>query len=116
MKSLLRGTMFSVLIALGTTAYAQEPGQSTPPPQQRDDAQNVSLVGCLTKGTPANQYLITDQKSGEKVAFAASARLDKFVNQTVKLTGKVVARQGEKVFQPESVEPVSSSCEGTQKQ
>jgi hypothetical protein len=63
------------------------------------------------KGTAASQYMVTDQKTGEKVPFAGPAQLDKYVNQTVKLTGTIVAQGQEKVFRPEAINQVAATCE-----
>jgi len=94
-------------LALGSLAYGQDPPQGTPP-QKSSDASKVTVTGCLTKGTSANEYVITDQKSGEKVPFAGPAQLEKYVNQTVKLTGTMAA-QGQ--FKPESINQVAATCE-----
>ena len=56
--------------------------------------------------------MVTDMKSDEKVPFAGpSAQLDKFVNQTVKLTATVSSQGQAKVFRPESIDQVSATCE-----
>jgi hypothetical protein len=124
MKKLFLPAIFSVLVGLGCVAYAQNPDQQAPPSQQQappsqqkqdDQAQKVSLVGCLTKGTGQGEYVIADQKSGEKVTFAAPDKIEKFLNQTVQLSGRVVNKGGDKVFQPESIASVSSTCESTPK-
>jgi hypothetical protein len=76
----------------------------------------VSFTGCLTKGTAADEYVILDQESGQKVAFIGSSKLEKYLNQTVRLTGKIVALPGgERAFQPETVDLVSPSCQATEK-
>ena len=98
-------------LALGNIAYGQDPSQS-PPPQKQSDAQKVSVTGCLAKGAAAGEYTITDQKTGEKVPFAASAeQLDKYLNQTVKLTGTVSGQGQGKIFRPESIDQVAATCE-----
>ncbi|HLK49340.1 MAG TPA: hypothetical protein VKT49_14460 [Bryobacteraceae bacterium] len=129
MKRVLR--VFTLLIlGVGIAAYAQQPGRSTPPDQggpsqqrtpraqpdepgaaQPGDVQKMSVTGCLSKGSQANQYVITDSSSHEKYSFPGPAQLDAYVNQTVKLTGSMQSDgNGEKVFRPESIAPVSSSC------
>jgi len=115
MKTALTCTIASLLLSVGTLGYAQQP-----PPQQeqrpRDEGGTpVTLKGCLTKGSQAQEYVVADEKSGEKLAFAGSAKLDSYVNQTVELSGKVVDRGGEKTFQPQSIKSVASSCNATQK-
>jgi hypothetical protein len=108
-------TLFASLI-LGAAAYAQEPG--APPSQQKEqnDAQKVSVTGCLAKGQGGSGYTVTDQKSGQQVAFNGPAQLDKYVNQTVRLTGTVESQGGEKVFKPTAITSVSPSCEAGGKQ
>jgi hypothetical protein len=123
-----------LVLGLGLATYAQQPGPGrrtpsqpdqtapgaapgrTPDAQQPDSpdggqGQRVSVTGCLAKGTQANQYVITDSSSHEKYSFPGPTQLDRYVNQTVKLTGSMEAGdKGEKVFRPESIAPVSSSC------
>lgn len=68
------------------------------------------MTGCLTKGSGATEYVITDDKSGEKVPFNGPAQLDKYVNQTVKLTGTMASQGADKVFRPQTINQVSPSC------
>jgi hypothetical protein len=75
----------------------------------------MTLKGCLTKGSQSQQYVVADERSGEKIAFAGSAKLDNYVNQTVEVSGKVVDRGGDKTFQPQSIKAIASSCNATQK-
>jgi hypothetical protein len=108
---------FSVVAGLGSTALAQNPGQRTPPAQppsaeqQGDQGESVTLVGCLAKGDTEDQYVITENKSGRKLAFGGPNQLQKYLNQTVQLTGTLMNNNGEKSFHPESLKPVSPSCE-----
>lgn len=123
--------MSLLVLGLGIATYAQQPGAGrsrqpdaqTPSQQQRTpdadrsapdaqpgDAQRVSVTGCLAKGSQANQYTITDSSSHEKYTFPGPAQLDAYVNQTVKLTGSMESKGSQKVFRPESIAPVSSSC------
>ena len=115
MKKLFLPLTFSVVIGLGSVALAQNPSQRTPPPQQQEEqgnGQSVTFVGCLAKSTTPDQYVITENKSGQKVTFGGPNQLEKYVNQTVQLTGTMMSKGGEKSFQPESLKPVSPSCEG----
>jgi uncharacterized protein YdeI (BOF family) len=120
--------------ALTSAAYAQNqnpgepptapPAQSQQSPQTRQAPQtspatpgeqsSVSITGCLTKGTAAGNYVITDQKSGEKYPFSGPAQLDKFVNQTVTLSGAMTTQGADKAFQPQRIAPVSTTCEKAQ--
>lgn len=115
MRTLFASALFTMFLCFGVAAYGQEPGQGTPSrqPKQREQsqAQKTSVTGCLAKGSEANQYTITDQQSHETVSFPGPAQLDKYVNQTVKLTGNMVDDgNGRKVFQPDSINAVSPSC------
>jgi hypothetical protein len=96
-------------LALGSVAYGQDPA-----PQKPSDAQKVSVTGCLVKGTEPNQYMITDQKTGEKLPVSGPSQLDKYVNQTVKLTGTLAAQGEDKVLKPQSINPVAATCEKAQ--
>jgi hypothetical protein len=114
---LLSTALFAAILTLGTTAYAQDQGQ-TPPSQQKQrepsDASKTSITGCLTKGTADGSYVITDQSSGEKTPFNGPAQIERYVNQTVKLTGTVSGQGAEKVFSPETITQVSASCSKAQ--
>lgn len=113
--------VFSIVLGLGVTLQAQQPKQSPPTPQQKGQgqadrdpgpaAQKVSITGCLAKASQDGQYTLTDQQSQQKVTFPAPPQLEKYVNQKVTLTGSMMTRDnGEKVFQPESVATVATSC------
>ena len=120
-------------LGLGLATYAQQPGPSRQaPPGQAPGAQSqprgaqpgppdadrsagqgerISVTGCLAKASQANQYTITDSSSHEKYTFPGPSQLDRYVNQTVKLTGSMESGDhGEKIFHPESLAPVSTSC------
>jgi hypothetical protein len=105
--------VFVGCLVLSAGAYAQDSGQTAPPAQgkQDSDSSKASVTGCLTKGTGANEYQVTDDKSGEKVPFTGPAQLDKYVNQTVKLTGAMATQGSDKVFKPQAISQVSPSCE-----
>jgi hypothetical protein len=96
-------------LTVGSFVYGQEPTQPTQP--KPSDAPKVSVTGCLTKAGGAGTYLLADQKSGEKVTFNGPTQLDQYLNQTVKLTGTVVAQGGDKQFKPESINQVAPTCE-----
>jgi hypothetical protein len=121
MKKFIHSAMFTVFIGMGIAAFAQNPNQRTPPSQQDQSEPNeqaggqpMTITGCLMKGDTPDQYAITDNKSGEKISFAAPDQLQKFLNQTVQLTGSVMNRGGQRTFQPQSVKAVSPSCETKQ--
>jgi hypothetical protein len=117
MRKALTCIIASFLLGVGTLGYAQQ----QPPARQeaqrpQDEGAPLTLRGCLTKGSQSQQYIVADERSGQKIAFAASSKLDSYVNQTVEISGRVVDRGGDKSFQPESVKSISSSCNATQKQ
>jgi hypothetical protein len=66
------------------------------------------------KGEKPEEFAITDNKSGEKVSFAAPEQLQRYVNQTVQLVGTVIDRGGARALLPESVKAISPSCERSQ--
>jgi hypothetical protein len=101
---------------VGTLGYAQQSPAQQESQRPQDEAAQLTLKGCLTKGSQSQQYVVADQRSGEKIAFAAPSKLDTYVNQTVEVSGRVVDRGGDKTFQPQSVKSISSSCNTTQKQ
>jgi hypothetical protein len=112
--------VLSLFLGLGIAAIAQDdPSQDRPRQQQQqpsDEGNKVSFTGCLTKDSQPEQYVVTDQSSGEKISFRGSDKLENYVNQTVRVSGKVVDRGGEKAFQPETLDVVSTSCGTPEKQ
>lgn len=124
MKKLSLSATLTVFLGLGIAALAQVPGRRTPPSQQNEQqpqsdpapqagGQSLTVTGCLMQGAGSGEYAITDTKSGEKFSFAAPDQLQKYLNQTVQLTGTVMSRGGDKAFRPESVKAISPSCERT---
>ncbi|SRR5579883_2540842 len=83
-------------------------------PSQQSAGSAVSITGCLTKGAADGAYVITDQKTGEKYPFSGPPQLDKFVNQTVTLSGGMTAQGSDKQFRPDRIAPVSTTCEKAQ--
>jgi hypothetical protein len=118
MRPLFVPAVLTLFLSLGMIAFGQVPNRGpnrgAPTPQSDQDAQGqsdqVSLTGCLAKGPQANQYEITDRESHAKVAFPGPNQLDQYLNQIVRLTGKVVDDNGKKTFQPDSISRVSNSC------
>jgi hypothetical protein len=115
--NLLDSVIVVACVAFASVVYAQEPNspQQRPAPpaaqSQQADPSSVSITGCLMKGTEAGSYSITDQKTGEKYPFNGPAQLDKYVNQTVTLSGAMTSQGSDKSFKPERIAPVSASCE-----
>jgi hypothetical protein len=104
----------------GAPSAQSEPGQQQSPqtpqtsPATPGEESSVSITGCLTKGTAGGNYVITDQKSGEKYPFSGPAQLDKFVNQTVTLSGAMATQGADKAFRPQRIAPVATTCEKAQ--
>lgn len=108
-----------VYLVLGGTLYSQNQSDGTTAPAQRSAqeesrAPQVTVTGCLTKGTGANEYVVLDQKSNEKVPFTGPAQLDSYVNQTVKMTGTMAGSGAQPVFKPVSVNRVAPDCQKPQ--
>ena len=95
-------------VLMGMAAFGHEPSQEKSQPQQQDSS--ITLQGCLTKGAEEQQYLLTNESSGRKLAFGGPSKLDEYLNQTVELKGRIVDRGGQSGFQAESVKTVTSSC------
>ena len=110
MREMIVSAVLAVALGSAISAYAQGQGQA-PQQGQQSEGQPVTVTGCLSKGAGENEFVITDQKSGDKLSFTASARIEKYVNQTVKLTGKMINQGGQKMFRPEGLDPVAATCE-----
>jgi hypothetical protein len=106
---LFSSTLLLAGLSLASIAYGQDP--QTAPAQSPSDTPKTSVTGCLTKGAAAGQYTITDQKTGDKTPIAGPEQLEKFLNQTVTLTGTMASQGQDKVFKPEAISPVSTTCE-----
>jgi hypothetical protein len=119
MKNVLGRISAALILSVGALSYAQDdPPARQPPAQQerqrsQDEGTPATLRGCLTKGSEAQEYVVADEKSGEKVSFGGSAKLDSYVNQTVELTGQIIERGGEKAFLPQAIKSVASTCKTT---
>jgi hypothetical protein len=98
------------IMSFGSAVAQQRP--ATPQHQPDDDAQAVTLSGCLTKGSSDGQFIITDSKSNQKISFNGSPRLATYVNHTVELTGRMTDQNGERTFQPTAIKSLASTCEG----
>lgn len=116
MKNVLPRLCATFLLSIGALSYAQDNPRAQQPPAERERQRNqdegtpATVRGCLTKGSQAQEYVVADERSGQKVSFAGSAKLDSYVNQTVEVTGQIVDRGGEKAFQPQSIKAVAASC------
>lgn len=116
MKSFFLTLVITVFV--GSAAYAQNPPGQPPPPTpapqaEPSDAQPMTITGCLTKGGAAGEYTITDNKSGERTTFMANDRIERFVNQTVQLTGSMTRKGADKAFRPSAVTTVAATCESS---
>jgi hypothetical protein len=120
MNSRLNSAIVVACAALASVVYAQEPNSAQQPPEppagqsQQAGPSSVSITGCLMKGSEAGSYSITDQKTGEKYPFNGPAQLDKYVNQTVTLSGAMTTQGSDKLFRPERIAPVSATCQKAQ--
>ena len=104
----MKSLFLSALMLAGTTMFAQTQQQPNDTGRQME-----TLTGCLTKSTTNGEYVLSDQKSGEKFTFRGPQRLDSYINHTVQMNGTMVNDQnGQKQFQPQSVKTVSDTCQG----
>ncbi|PWT92560.1 MAG: hypothetical protein C5B56_02090 [Proteobacteria bacterium] len=101
-------------LAFGSLAYGQTPPQGAPPSEKPSDTPKVTITGCLAKGSTDNQYTIADQKTGEKIPFTGPAQIEKYLNQTVQMIGTMANKGQEKVFTPESISPIATTCQKSQ--
>lgn len=113
MKNILRLTSAFLFLSAAAVSYAQEPpAQPSQPQNQRSAPAPTTLTGCLTKGSVAKTYTLTDQATSRAVTFAGSAVLDNYVNQTVELSGDMVEKGGESTFLPRTIKTIASTCKG----
>ena len=107
MKKLL-GPMISMWFIglLMVPAYAQAPDKPANP------AGEVTITGCLKQGSSAQQFMITDDKTGQSYTVAGAEKLSSHVNQTVKVTGEVKGN----AFTAKSVDPVAATCSAGKKE
>ncbi len=97
-------------VMLGLVGPVQRASAAQTAAQQEEQPTSVTLRGCLTKDAQSQRFMVADENSGRNVSFDAPAQLERYVNQTVEITGRVVTRNGEKTFQPRAVKSVASSC------
>ena len=106
MKKLLRPMICMLFVGLlMVPAYAQAPDKPANP------AGEIAVTGCLKQGASAEQYTITDDKTGETYTVTGS-ELASHVNHTVKLTGEAKG----KTFTAKSVNMVSQTCSAGKKE
>jgi hypothetical protein len=107
MKKLL-GPMICMLFIglLMVPAYAQAPDKPAGPGGE------VTITGCLKQGASAQQFTITDDKTGETYTVAGADTLASHVNHTVKLTGEAKG----KAFTAKSVDHVAPTCSAGKKE
>jgi hypothetical protein len=106
MKKLL-GPMICMLFIglLMVPAYAQAPDKPAGPGGE------VTITGCLKQGASAQQFTITDDKTGETYTVSGSD-LASHVNHTVRVTGEAKG----KAFTAKSVNMVSQTCAAGKKE
>jgi len=83
--------------------------------EERDRAKmkaETTVAGCLSKGEAADEYVLTDPKSGTKLTVKGIPELDKHsANHTVKLTG--ISGEDGKSFTATKLVHVSDTCDTT---
>ncbi|MFN0171614.1 MAG: hypothetical protein ACKV22_34795 [Bryobacteraceae bacterium] len=96
-KTLAHVAALGVLCAVGWSDDKAKAGQQ--------------VTGCLTKGAQAGEFILTDEKSGERMIAAGSPDLEKHAaNHKVKVTGSREPGDGKQVFKVTSIEHVSDTC------
>ena len=106
MKKLL-GPMICMLFIglLMVPAYAQAPDRPASPSGE------MTITGCLKQGSSAQQFTITDDKTGQSYTVSGS-ELASHVNQTVRVTGEAKGTQ----FTAKSVNQVATTCSAGKKE
>lgn len=102
----------SLFAGFGVIGLAQQQ-QDKPREGERQRTEATTLTGCLAKGDTANEYILTDSKTGTKTAVTASAGVEigKHANHTVKLTG---SKRADGTFVATNLEHISAKCEAQQ--
>ena len=98
----------SVAFLLAGILLAQEPPKES---SNVKSQQETTLTGCLNKGSSQGQYVLTDQKTGDKTPVNGTSDLEQHsANHTVKLTGNRTTEGGRPVFTATKVEHLSATC------
>jgi hypothetical protein len=108
MTSLITLSLFAGFSVIGV---AQEPLQVKRREGERQRTEAATVSGCLARGDTANQYILTDSRTGAKTTVTASAGLDidkHAANHTVKLTG---SKRSDGTFVATNLEHISATCE-----
>jgi hypothetical protein len=103
---MLRWKLPLCTVALAGTLFLAAPAQES----QKQD-QKESLVGCLTRGAMPGEFILTEEKSGDRIVVTGSEDLDKHAeNHKLKLMGTRTNEKGKTVFRVAMVEHISDSC------
>jgi len=105
-KTLIIGALMVLLVGslpmLGQEAAAAQAQEQT------------TITGCLAKGSAAGSYMLTEEKTGNRVTVKGSADLEKHSsNHTVKLTGTKTTEGGATVFNVTKIEHIAPTCKAT---
>jgi|SRR5688500_2503922 hypothetical protein len=111
-KRLVSSITVGVFAVFSSIAFAQQPQEKPAQKGQgeRQRSEGSTLTGCLSKGSAADEYILTDSKTGTKIAVTADSGvpLEKHsANHTVRLTGSKAGG----TFTATKVEHVSATCE-----
>ena len=73
--------------------------------------QASTITGCLSKGERTGEYVLTDEKTGEKTIVKGLAELDKHAaNHKVTLTGKRTTKGDQTVFEATAIKHIAATC------
>jgi len=98
----------NVFIPLAITAGLSLAQQGVPPAAS-PGAHGQAMTGCLSKGSGANEYLLTNEK-GEQTVLISAEDLSKHVAHKVRVTGAPDKEKDKQVLRVEGVEHVADSC------
>ena len=81
------------------------------PALQQEDKANSSLSGCLSKGERAGEYVLTDEKTGQKTIVVGPTDLEKHAaNHEVTLIGKLTTRGEQRIFEATAITHIANAC------
>lgn len=80
--------------------------------QERSQAEQQQMTGCLAKRAADNSYILTDEASGAQIVVVSEkADLDSHAaNHKVTLIGRQTVKDGQPVFEVESIRHISNTC------
>lgn len=108
----MKGTRYLAPMAMLAGLCSMTWAQEEPHPPKGNPTDQI-VTGCLDKGNVAGEYVLTDEKSGNKITVISSASADltpHAAKHKVKLTGTVERAGGRSVFKADNVEHIAATC------